>query len=245
MKSHRLPSLLASMVIAAGLPLACARAEITGRAVVVDGDSLEIGKDRVRLFGIDAPEGKQDCRRNGAAWRCGEDAAAKLRSLVSGATLRCTPRDTDEYGRSVSVCRNGSTDINAEMVRAGLALAYRRYSNDYVDQENEARSAKRGLWSGEFTPPAEFRRESREQTTQRPADPAAGGASAPRAAAGHRPGCDIKGNINGKGVRIYHMPGSASYDDTKIDESAGEHWFCTEKEAVDAGWRAAGTRPPR
>ena len=145
--------LLVSAAVAAGAQFGCAprAAEITGRAKVVDGDSLEIGADRVRLFGIDAPEGRQDCRRNGQPWRCGEDAAAKLRSLVQGATLRCMPRDTDEYGRSDSVCKNGSTDINAEMVRSGLALAYRRYSNDYVDEENEARNAKRGLWAGEFT----------------------------------------------------------------------------------------------
>src|SRR5262249_34848907 len=131
--------------LAAAAQVGCApqAAEITGRATkVVDGDSLEIGGDRIRLYGIDAPEGRQDCRRNGQAWRCGDDAAAHLRRLVQGATLRCTPRDTDEYGRSVSVCRNGSVDINAEMVRAGFALAYRHYSNDYVDEENEARGAK-------------------------------------------------------------------------------------------------------
>src|SRR5512147_1517926 len=84
--------LLGCAVVAAGAQLGCApqAAEaITGRAKVVDGDSLEIGSDRVRLFGIDAPEGRQDCRRNGQVWRCGDDAAAQLRKLVQGATLRC------------------------------------------------------------------------------------------------------------------------------------------------------------
>lgn len=244
MGSHRLTLLLLSLAAAAGAELSCTGADITGRATVIAGDSLEIGRERIRLFGIDAPEGKQDCRRNGEAWRCGEDAADKLRSLVRGATLRCTPRDTDEYGRSVSVCHNGNIDINAEMVRAGLAVAYRRYSSAYVDQENEARAAKRGLWSGEFTPPAEFRRESREQTAQ-PAPRAGPAGSSPPPATARKPGCYIKGNINGKGDRIYHTPDSPSYQDTRIDESAGERWFCTEEEARAAGWRPAGTRAPR
>jgi len=155
MRAPTLVMLLVSAVVAAAAQFGCApqAAEITGSAKVIDGDSLKVADVEIRLFGIDAPEGRQDCRRNNQAWRCGEDAATKLRALVQGATLRCTPRDTDDYGRKVSVCKNGSTDINAEMVRAGLALAYRRYSNDYVDEENEARTAKRGLWAGEFTAP--------------------------------------------------------------------------------------------
>ncbi len=242
--------LLVSAAVGAGVQLGCApqAAEITGRAKVVDGDSLEIGIDRIRLFGIDAPEGRQDCQRNGQAWRCGEDAAAKLRSLVQGATLRCMPRDTDEYGRSVSVCKNGTTDINAEMVRAGLALAYRRYSNDYVDEENEARNAKRGLWAGEFTPPWDYRRESREETP-RPQQPSTArtappGGGAPAAQAPNSR-CAIKGNINQRGDRIYHVPGSDSYDVTVIDERNGERWFCSEAEARAAGWRPPNPRSTR
>jgi endonuclease YncB( thermonuclease family) len=248
--------MLVSAAIGAGAQIGCApqAAEITGRAKVVDGDSLEIGSDRVRLFGIDAPEGRQDCRRNGQAWRCGEDAAAKLRSLVQGATLRCTPRDTDEYGRSVSVCKNGTTDINAEMVRAGFALAYRRYSNDYVDEENEARNAKRGLWAGEFTPPWDYRRETRDSPSQVPRAPTPGvGPRAPAPNAGSRaqtaskqppdPRCAVKGNISQTtNERIYHVPGSPDYANTVIDPVAGERWFCSEDEAQRAGWRAP--RPP-
>ena len=250
MRTPTLVMLLVSAAVAAGAELGGApqAAEITGRAKVVDGDSMEIGSDRVRLFGIDAPEGRQDCRRNGQTWRCGEDAALKLRSLVQGATLRCTPRDTDEYGRSVSVCKNGNTDINAEMVRAGFALAYRRYSNDYVDEENDARNAKRGLWAGEFTPPWDYRRESRAETP-RPQQPS----PAPRSSAGgsatatqpSNPRCAIKGNINTRGDRIYHLPGSDSYDITVIDERSGERWFCSEAEARAAGWRAANPRSTR
>ncbi len=243
MRAPTLVMLLATAAIGAGVQLGCApqAAEITGHAKVVDGDSLEIGADRVRLFGIDAPEGRQDCRRNGQPWRCGEDAATKLRSLVQGATLRCTPRDTDEYGRSVSVCKNGTTDINAEMVRAGLALAYRRYSSDYVDEENDARNAKRGLWAGEFTAPWDYRRESRNESPQQPPSPRAAPGVAP-APQSPNSRCAIKGNISQNGDRIYHVPGSDSYDRTVIDERNGERWFCSEEEAQRAGWRAP--RPP-
>src|SRR6185312_6805362 len=187
--------LLVSAAIATVAQVGCApqAAEIAGRAQVIDGDSMQVGDVEVRLYGIDAPEGRQDCRRNGQPWRCGDDAAAKLRSLVQGATLRCTPRDTDEYGRSVSVCKNGNTDINAEMVRAGLALAYRRYSNDYVDEETEAKSAKRGLWASEFTRPWDWRRENREEAPPQSSPPRAApnGGAAP--AQPPKAGCLIKG----------------------------------------------------
>jgi endonuclease YncB( thermonuclease family) len=241
--------LLMSAALGAGVQVGCApqAAEITGRvSKFIDGDSFEIGGNQVRLFGIDAPEGRQDCRRNGQTWRCGDDARAKLRSLVEGATLRCTPRDTDEYGRSVSVCKNGNTDINAEMVRAGLALAYRRYSNDYVDEENEARNAKRGLWGGEFTPPWDYRRESRGETPrpqQQVPRSAPGSSATTKPTSSSSSSCKIKGNINTKGEKIYHTPESPSYADTVIDERSGERWFCSEAEARAAGWRAANPRP--
>jgi endonuclease YncB( thermonuclease family) len=238
-----------SIAAVAALAVGCtseAAPTIVGRAKVIDGDSLEIGATRVRLFGIDAPEGQQSCQRGGRSWRCGVQAAAKLRELVRDAELRCTPRDVDDYGRSVAVCRAGGTDVNAEMVRAGLALAYRRYSNDYVDEESSARSARRGLWAGEFTPPWEWRRESHDEA------PAARSTAPPPAApqgttVGREPPnprCAVKGNISqSSGDRIYHVPGSRDYASTVIDERAGERWFCSEAEARRAGWRAAGDRP--
>jgi endonuclease YncB( thermonuclease family) len=201
---------------------------ISGRAKVTDGDSLEIGTTRLRLFGVDAVEGRQSCTRDGRAWPCGNEAARKLRGLIGDRTVNCTKRDVDNYGRTVAVCRSGAADLGAEMVRAGFATAYRRYSNDYVDEENEARSARRGIWAGEFTNPEEYRHDEPPAQPRGPAQPQRS----------PRDGCDIKGNINGEGARIYHVPGASSYDDTRIDESKGERWFCTESEARAAGWRA-------
>jgi endonuclease YncB( thermonuclease family) len=205
---------------------------ISGRAKITDGDSFEIGATHLRLFGVDAPEGRQSCTRAGRTWACGDEAARKLRSLVGNTTIVCTRRDVDDYERIVAVCRSGRVDLAAEMARAGLAVAYLRYSRDYVDEENEARAARRGLWAGEFERPEEFRRDDRRES------PAAGAERRQRATASRRDGCYIKGNINGDGERIYHTPDSPTYGPTRIDEGRGERWFCTEAEARAAGWRA-------
>ena len=213
-----------------------ARETFSGTAHVTDGDSIEIGATRIRLFGIDAPEGRQPCRdRNGAVWRCGNAAAAKLRELIGSSSVTCTQVDTDQYGRAVSVCEAGTTDLNAAMVSAGLALAYRHYSHDYVHAEDEARAAKRGLWNGEFEAPWDYRHGSG-------AAESSASSQATQAVTPRTDRCDIKGNINAKGERIYHVPGSRGYDDTVITESKGERWFCTEQEALRAGWRAPRSR---
>jgi endonuclease YncB( thermonuclease family) len=224
-------------LVAAGLLVAFAAGyfpageAITGTVRVVDGDSLHVGATEVRLFGVDAFEGRQVCVRDGNPWRCGEAAANELRELTTGRAITCDKRDTDSYGRTVAVCSNGDVDVAAELARAGLALAYREFSDDYVDEENEARAARRGAWAGEFTAPWDARR--RTDTQQR--EPRSDDGSA---ASGCR-GTGIKGNISrNSGERIYHVPGSSSYDETRIDEADGERWFCTEEDARSAGWRA-------
>ena len=114
-----------------------------GAATVIDGDSLEIGTASIRLYGVDAPEALQTCGEGAATWNCGRAATEKLRELVGARRISCRKMDTDSYGRTVAVCRNGSVDLSAAMAAAGLALAYRRYSDDYVDEE--ARAGGRGL----------------------------------------------------------------------------------------------------
>ena len=208
---------------------------VAGRAKIIDGDSFEIGSIGVRLFGVDAPEGRQPCTRGGREWRCGDAAAGELRRLVGSREVVCVQRDEDDYGRIVAVCRSGTTDLGAAMVRAGLAVAYRRYSTDYVDEEREARTARRGLWAGEFKNPEDWRRGEDGLAPAPRSHRDGGGVPPPRS---QREGCYIKGNINGDGERIYHVPGSPSYDDTVIDDDRGERWFCTEAEAKREGWRA-------
>jgi endonuclease YncB( thermonuclease family) len=212
-----------------GIERACTPQErLAGRPKFIDGDSFEIGAVGVRLFGVDAPEGRQSCTREGRDWSCGDAAAAELRRLVGSRDVACQRRDEDTYGRIVAVCRVGTTDLGAAMVRAGFALAYRRYSDDYVDEEREARAARRGVWAGEFTPPEDYRRDDRPAQRSEPAP----------AGERRRDGCYIKGNINARGDKIYHTRDSSSYEETVIEESRGERWFCTAADARAAGWRA-------
>jgi endonuclease YncB( thermonuclease family) len=139
--------------------------EIAGRARVIDGDTIEIAGKRIRLFGIDAPESRQTCGSEGKVSRCGQEATSALSNRLGAEIVVCDDRGRDRYGRIVAVCRLGGSagpDINAWMVREGWAIAYRRYSRDYVAAEGEAEAAKRGLWSGTFEEPWEWRRQRRQ-----------------------------------------------------------------------------------
>ena len=134
---------------------------IKGRARVIDGDSLDIGGVRIRLHGIDAPEARQRCRAGGRRWRCGREAARALADRIAGREVACQERDRDRYGRVVAVCGIAGTDLNRWMVARGWAFAYRRFTNAYVGEESEARTAGRGVWRGEVVPPWEWRRGKR------------------------------------------------------------------------------------
>src|SRR3954447_8651078 len=103
---------------------AAALADITGNAIVVDGDTLEIRGTRIRLYGIDAPESGQLCRWTGKDYRCGWQAAA-LDDLIARRPVRCEERDVDRYGRTVAGCFVGSVSLNDELVKRGWAVAYR------------------------------------------------------------------------------------------------------------------------
>jgi endonuclease YncB( thermonuclease family) len=134
---------------------------ISGRASVIDGDTIEIHGARIRLFGIDAPESDQPCTIQGKSFRCGKQAAFALADKITDKVVDCRPKDQDRYGRVVAVCLVGGEDINAWMVAQGWALAYRHYSNDYVRQEEQASKSKIGIWQGEFVPPSDWRRSRR------------------------------------------------------------------------------------
>ena len=137
---------------------------IIGRASVIDGDTIEIRGQRIRLFGIDAPEGRQTCTdAKGAAYRCGQKAAQALDYRISDGVVTCEPKDRDRYGRIVAVCRAYGEDLSAGMTGLGWALAFRRYSTQYVPAEELAERRKAGMWSGEFMPPWEFRAQGRGQ----------------------------------------------------------------------------------
>ncbi|MFW2588300.1 thermonuclease family protein [Sagittula sp. SSi028] len=208
----------------ATLPFPAWALEHQGTAHVIDGDTLDLGDTRIRLHGIDAPERRQTCGGTGTAeWACGAEATERLKELAEGRFARCEELDRDSYGRVVARCHVGGRDIGADMVRDGMAVAFVRYSQDYVDEERAARSAKRGMHALQFDSPQAFRDKARVVTrTTDPTD------------------CYIKGNISrSSGNRIYHMPGQRDYAATRINPAQGERCFSTEAEARAAGWRPA------
>jgi endonuclease YncB( thermonuclease family) len=143
-------------------PVAAAEGSVTGRASVIDGDTIEIHGQRIRLDGIDAPESGQLCQdAAGKDYRCGQKAAKHLDGLIGWSTVSCAGTDHDRYQRLIARCQVGEVDLGAEMVRAGWALAYRRYSARYVGAEGEARAGGAGIWTGAFTPPWDWRAQHR------------------------------------------------------------------------------------
>ncbi|MCR9072559.1 MAG: thermonuclease family protein [Alphaproteobacteria bacterium] len=219
-----LPRLIFVLLVASSaVGTAAAQSPVVGVASVIDGDTLDIQGRRIRLHGIDAPESGQFCEKEGKQYRCGQQAALALSDKIGQATVRCEQLDIDRYKRIVAVCRLGNIELNAWMVRQGWAIAYRRYSRDYIDDEGTAQVAKAGIWAGRFIEPSRWRRGERltAESTSGPAGDA----------------CQIKGNISRSGDRIYHMPAGRDYGPTRIDESRGERWFCSEDEARKAGWR--------
>jgi endonuclease YncB( thermonuclease family) len=200
-------------------PSAAPLAEIQGVASATDGDTLRVGAERVRLFGIDAPETGQRC----GDWDCGGAARSRLADLVGGGPVRCAPRDRDHYGRVVAVCTAGGVDLGGRLVAEGLARAYTRYGDAYAAAEADARTERLGLWRGAAEAPWDYRAAARRaERGYAPVSLRPAGAAEP-------PGdCHIKGNV------------SAGYPRTRIDPSRGEAWFCSEAEARAAGFRPAG-----
>ena len=213
-----------------GVPAQAAGERITGTIQVIDGDTFDVGGTRVRLFGIDAPEGDQTCTdERGATLRCGSFVTTQVRDAYRGKQAVCKQIDTDRYGRSVARCVVGNVDVGQSLVASGLAFAFAEYSRDYIAVEKAAIRAGRGIHGYTMVRPSEFRAQKRDTQTAAAKTPAQVGQN----------GCTIKGNISAKGVRIFHVAGQRDYQRTSIRTDKGERWFCSASEARAAGWRAA------
>lgn len=194
---------------------------------VVDGDTIEVELGgqiyKVRYIGIDTPE-TVDPEQPVQCF--GREAAERNRQLVAGRTvgLEKDVSETDRYGRLLRYVWVDGRMVNAALVEEGYAMASTyppdvKYASLFASLQAEAREAGRGLWGPACSSP-----------TPAPADANVcdySGTSQPI----------IKGNISSSGEKIYHVPGGEYYDKTVIDEAKGERWFCTEAEAVAAGWR--------
>ena len=128
---------------------------ILGEVWVVDGDTMDIGRQRYRLYGIDAPEAGEECTDgSGRAFGCGRAAKMALAALVDGQTVSCEERHRDRDKIIIAICYAGGYDLGGELVRQGFARAYARHSRQYLSQEREAKAAKRGMWMEDPTAPA-------------------------------------------------------------------------------------------
>jgi endonuclease YncB( thermonuclease family) len=129
--------------------------ELAGFGEAVDGDSLLLAGRKVRLKGVDAPELNQSCQnRVGRDYACGVEAKRWLRATLLRGAVRCRIEGSDRYGRMLGVCAVGEAEINAAIVREGMAVDY----GGYAREERDAQRNQAGLWSGRFVAPSEWRR---------------------------------------------------------------------------------------
>lgn len=183
---------------------------------IIDGDTIELEDGtRVRLLGIDTPESGQ-CASGEATATTSELVLNKNVKLETDVQLK------DRYGRLLAHIFIDGVHVNEELVKAGWATTLTIPPNvKYVDKllkaQQDARAAKLGIWADDPCP----------EHVSNPPNP-----SAPTSS-----DCLIKGNISSSGEKIYHIQGQRYYEKTKIEENKGERWFCTEEEAIQAGWR--------
>ena len=150
-----------------------AAADVMGRVIVVDGDTIAVegAPSRIRIDGIDAPEGAQVCKSGeGADYLCGPKASQALAELIGrNGRVSCSPKTVDRYGRQVAVCEIDGKDIGREMVRLGWAVDYTQYSGGrYAREQADAKAAKRGIWAGTFQMPWDWRAAQRAPTPVAP-----------------------------------------------------------------------------
>ena len=134
---------------------------IKGRATIIDGDTIRIGKNKIRLYGIDAPEINQTCTINKIIWECGLDSSQALESMISEKEVQCEIVDIDRYKRFVAKCFVKNINLNQYMVQNGWAVAYRYYSDDFIKNEEIAKKNKAGIWQGKFLDPYLFRKQQK------------------------------------------------------------------------------------
>ena len=137
---------------------------LTGQASVIDGDTIEIHRQRIRLSGIDAPESDQLCRGDDSLqYRCGAKAANELDRFIAGRPVSCEQVDVDRYKRVVALCSVAGVDLGEWLVRQGLAFDWPRYSRGkYAAAQGAAKQAERGVWQGSYVQPWDYRACRRE-----------------------------------------------------------------------------------
>ena len=134
---------------------------IKGKTRVVDGDTIHIKNNKIRLHGIDAPETQQTCNIDNEEWYCGKQSTKELKKLINKQNVECVINDVDVYNRYIAICYIDEININQWMVKNGWAIAYRYYSKDYINEEEYANNNKLGIWKSKFIEPYLFRKKNK------------------------------------------------------------------------------------
>ena len=192
--------------------------KIEDAAVVIDGDSIEIAGRTRHLAGIDAPELGQQCMNAGKQWRCGLEAALTLQKLFEFGPIDCAPAGQPAAGPTIACAAKGK-DLAEALLAQGYAVALPDADPGYIRAESAAKKAELGLWRGDFVQPAAWR----------------DGQRLPGETSGLGE-CTVKGVIDSDNQRLYYVPSDEEYEALKIDPSRGERMFCSDDEAVLAGW---------
>ncbi len=195
---------------------------VRGTAAVVDGDTLEIGARQVRLLGIDAAEGAQELPlASGGTDFLGRGAAMMLRALITENAIRCEMSEhRDGRGLALARCYNGAVDLGAEMIASGMAWAVPGEPSPYREAAARAKVQRKGFWRDTSEAPWLFRARRAKEVADEAGSP-----------------CTVKGIVDG-GRKTLITPWSPWYRDVDVDPARGDRWFCSEAEAVAAGWRA-------
>ncbi len=134
---------------------------INGKPRIIDGDTIHIKSNKIRLHGIDAPETKQTCKIDNEEWYCGKQSTKELKKLINKQNVECVVNDVDVYNRYIAICYIDEININQWMVKNGWAIAYRYYSKDYINEEEYANNNKLGIWKSKFIEPYLFRKKNK------------------------------------------------------------------------------------
>ena len=143
--------------------------EIYGVSKVIDGDTIKIKDNYIRLAGIDAPEKKQICKKPDISisfliinknYHCGKVSTIELKKYLKKSKIKCIFNSKDHYNRLIADCYKNKKNINSWLVRNGYAIAYKRYSKKYILDEQHAKKNKLGVWQGTFQKPEEWRKKN-------------------------------------------------------------------------------------
>jgi endonuclease YncB( thermonuclease family) len=193
---------------------------VEGRGTAVAGDVLRVREVIVRLNGIEAPLPSQRCVRPGnRRWKCGEASQEALARALRSGPVRCELRGRDEGGRALGTCTVRGKDVAASLVREGAVFAAGGLLARYRDEERQAMAERAGLWQGEAERPSEYRAKLWEAAKRTAPDE-----------------CPIKGQVSSNG-KYYLVPWSPNYTRAQVRTQRGERWFCSEREALAAGWK--------